>query len=108
MEETAGKKRPGGTQVAGLVLVGSRLSLSPVSSRGALLVSAASEEASLRQSRGGNAVPLASTDRSMRLAVSIGDVRLRDLQGCIEHRDVLSASINPEREVCGGDVGIPG
>ena len=94
MEESAGKKRPGATQVMSLTLIDTHLHIGPCGPVAAVL-------APTDNSRGRppTAVPVggASGD-SLRVAVSVGDVRLQDPQSCVEHRNVLSAT-NWRRDV---------
>ena len=88
VEESAGKKRPGATQVMSLTLIDTHLHIGPCGPVAAVL-------APTDNSRGRppTAVPVggASSD-CLRVAVSVGDVRLQDLQSCVEHRNVLSAT----------------
>ena len=87
MEESAGKKRPGATQVMSLTLIDTRLHIGSCGPVGAAALTPADN------SGRPPAVPVggASSD-SLRVAVSVGDVRLQDLQSCVEHRNVLSAT----------------
>ena len=89
MEESAGKKRPGATQVMSLTLIDTHLHIGPCGPVGAATLAPADNF----RGRPPTAVPVggASGD-SLRVAVSVGDVRLQDLQSCVEHRNVLSAT----------------
>ena len=101
VEETAGKKRPGATQVVGLTLINTQVSFGPSLTSGP---SNAHEGGG-----GGSRDPMGAstalfTDASvdarsgggkckcMRAAVSVSDVRVHDLQSCVEHRNVLSGN----------------
>lgn len=85
VEESPGVKRPGATQVLAATLANTQLTFGPpqLKHRRVQRQISAAQSAAEAASR---------TDGTMALRCSVGDVRVKDLQGCVEHRGVLTAN----------------